>query len=169
MSYDPLRLSKLPDGKTIYFTMDVQDLIDALLWEDEDHEPWAESNLEIRYVADNAQDGVPPTVRGWELILESAQSDYENTKRQEHGELCREIIATLSGDDPGEWKEKKNRGVLFHEMAEREAGFQPRFRRGGNRVDPLIWDEELAPDEQLVKSLQDHMKEMMKDLRRRGW
>jgi hypothetical protein len=148
MNYDDLPLSKLPGGKTILFTMEVRDLIDALLWEDEEHEPWAETNLELRYVADNAKDGVSPAIRGWELILESAQADYENTKLEDRGELCREIIATLSGEDPGEWHEKMAKLI-----------FEPRFRAGSGYQDP----------EAVVKNVEDHMKELIQNLRRNGW
>lgn len=50
MTQDGPPLAKLPDGRLLAFTMEIRDWIDALLWEDEEHDPWTEQNLEIRYV-----------------------------------------------------------------------------------------------------------------------
>lgn len=126
MTPDGPPLSKLPDGKTLAFTMEVRQWIDALLWEDEEHEPWTEKNLELRYIADAAADNMPPTVHGWKLILECAESDYKTTRIKDFGELCREIILTCTDEDPGEWIELKRLRSFQGVWTD-----SPRFRNGG--------------------------------------
>jgi hypothetical protein len=134
MTPDGPPLSKLPDGKILAFTMEVRDWIDGLLWEDEEHEPWTERNLELRYIADAAADGDPPTVHGWKLILECAEADFKETKIREFGELCREMIFTLTGEDPGEWREKYAK-IVFDDVQSAFWNSSPRFKSGGSPED----------------------------------
>jgi len=147
-------LAKLPDGRFLAFTMEIRDWIDALLWEDEEHDPWTEQNLSLGYVADNASDGVPPERRGWELILECAKSDFENTKIQEFGEFCRELIFTITGEDPGEWHEKRAR-IVFESRFEQGGVPDPVIagRHRGQQVHKDLFDQYLEMDHQEMMEL----------------